>query len=252
MMKAVSLELYKLRHKRLFLMVILFLTVEIIWTFMAVSVSISRNSDYARWEFVIAILSSMNGLFFPILAAICVSRICDMEHKGNTWKLLLTVSVRHSMLYVAKYISASIIMLGVCILQGIAIIAFGMVNEFGQPVPFMLLIRFLAGTVLTNMTIIGLQQWVAMAVKSQAFAVSLGMAGGFIGLAADLLPGAVRRFFVWSYYTGLSPVTQNYVNEKVQLIVEDVNALLPAMVGLIVAGIAIFLAGNIHVSRQEI
>jgi len=251
-MRAISLELYKLRHKRLFLMAMLFFTVEIVWIFMAVNVSISRNSDYAGWEMLIAIISSMNGLFLPILAAICVSRICDMEHKGNTMKLLLTASARRSSLYAAKYITASIIMLVVCFLQGIAIIAFGIANGFEQPVPLNLLTRFLIGTVLTNMTIIAVQQWISMSVKNQVFALTLGMIGGFIGMAADLFPFEVRRFFVWSYYTGLSPVTQSYTSEKIQFMIQDMNSLLPAMVILVVAGIGIYLTGSIHVSRQEV
>ncbi|MEI3612710.1 ABC transporter permease [Pseudogracilibacillus sp. SO30301A] len=251
-MKAISLELYKLRHKHLFLMVTLFLTVEIAWAFMATSMSISHNPDNAGWEPLIAMLSSMNGLFLPILTAICVSRICDMEHKGNTWKLLLTVSIRRSTLYAAKYISTSIIMLVACLLQVLAITAFGIVNGFEQPVPLLLLIRFFIGTVLTNMIIIALQQWVSMAVKNQAFALSLGMVGGFIGMAADLLPLGVQRIFVWSYYTGLSPITQSYTNEKMQFIVRDLNSLLPMMVVLIAAGIGIYLAGCVHVSRQEV
>jgi len=251
-MKAISLEMYKLRHKHLFLMVTLFLSVEIAWVFMAVSMSISRNPDNTGWEPLIAMLSSLNGLFLPVLTAICVSRVCDMEHKGNTWKLLLTVSVRRSTLYAAKYISASVIMLTACLLQMLAIIAFGAVNGFEQPVPLLLLLRFLIGTVLTNMIITALQQWVSMAVKNQAFALCLGMVGGFIGMAADLLPQGVRRILVWSYYTGLSPVTQSYINDKVQFFARDMSSMLPVMALLIAAGICIYLAGSIHVSRQEV
>ncbi|SCG83791.1 ABC transporter permease [Proteiniborus sp. DW1] len=249
-MKAISLELYKLRHKYLFLMVTLFLLVEIGWAFMAASMSISRNPNNAGWEPLIVMLASMNGLFLPILSAICVSRICDMEHKGNTWKLLLSVSVSRSKLYEAKYISASIVMLWACLLQVFAIIIFGITNGIGS-VPLSLLPQFFIGTVLVNMIIIALQQWVSMAIKNQAFALSLGMVGGFIGLVADLLPMKVRRFFIWSYYTGLSPITQSYSSEKMQFIIRDMSSLLPLMVVLIGAGIGIYLAGSIHISRQE-
>jgi len=251
-MKVISLELYKLRNKRLFFMVSLFLFVEISWAFIATSMSISRNPDTAGWEALIAMLSSMNGLFLPILTAICVSRICDMEHKGSTWKLLLTLSVKRSKLYAAKYISASIIMLMACFLQVFAITVFGVINGFEQPVPLFLLFRFLLGTVITNMIVIALQQWISMAVKNQAFALCLGMIGGFIGMTADLFPSGVRRIFVWSYYTGLSPITQSYTSEKIQFIIRDMSSLLPVMLMLIVVGICIYLAGSVHVSRQEV
>lgn len=251
-MRVIRLEFYKLRHKHLFLTITLFLLVEIMWAFMATSMSISRNLEIARWETLILMLSTLNGLFLPVFSAICVSRVCDMEHKGNTWKLLLTISVTRGQLYAAKYICACLVMLWICILQVFSISAFGLIKGFEEPVPFLLLAQFLTGTVLTNMVIIALQQWVSMALKNQAFALTLGMIGGFIGMAADLFPLGVRRFFVWSYYTGLSPIKQNYVNEQMQFIIQDLSTLLPMMVVLIMAGNVIYLAGSIHISRQEV
>lgn len=251
-MKLIGLEFYKLRHKHLFLMTTLFLLVEIGWAFMATSMSITRNPLIARWETLILMLSTMNGLFLPILSAICVSRICDMEHKGNTWKLLLTASVKRGHLYAAKYICACLVMLWICILQIFSVIAFGIIKGIEEPVPFLLLAQFLSGTILTNMVIVALQQWVSMALKNQAFALTVGMIGGFIGMAADLFPLDVRRFFVWSYYTGLSPVKQNYVNEQMQFTIQDLSILLPLMAFLIIAGIVTYLAGSIQISRQEV
>jgi len=251
-MGMISLELYKLRRKHLFLTVILFLFVEIGWAFIATSMSIARNPDNAGWEALIAMLSSMNGLFLPVLVAVCVSRICDMEHKGNTWKMLLTLSVRPGALYSAKYASACFIMFVPCVLQVLAIATYGIINGFGQPVPIFLLFRFLAGIVITNMTVTAFQQWVSMTVKNQAFALALGMIGGFTGMAADLFPEGIRRIFVWSYYTGLSPVTQSYTSENIQFIIRDAGSLLPVMLVLIAAGIGIYLAGCVHVTRQEV
>ena len=143
-------------------------------------------------------------------------------------------------------------MLMACFLQVFAITVFGVINGFEQPVPLFLLFRFLLGTVITNMIVIALQQWISMAVKNQAFALCLGMIGGFIGMTADLFPSGVRRIFVWSYYTGLSPITQSYTSEKIQFIIRDMSSLLPVMLMLIVVGICIYLAGSVHVSRQEV
>lgn len=94
-------------------------------------------------------------------------------------------------------------MLWVCVLQMLSIIIVGILNDFKQPIPLHLLSQFLIGTALTNMVIIGLQQWISMAIKNQAFALTLGMIGGFIGMTADLLPQQVGRLFVWSYYAKL-------------------------------------------------
>ena len=95
-------------------------------------------------------------------------------------------------------------MLWVCVLQMLSIIIVGILNDFKQPIPLHLLSQFLIGTALTNMVIIGLQQWISMAIKNQAFALTLGMIGGFIGMTADLLPPAGGKAFVWSYYAKAS------------------------------------------------
>ncbi|NLY85859.1 MAG: ABC transporter permease subunit [Tissierellia bacterium] len=251
-MKALSLEFYKFRRRRIFLIITIFLLIEILWMGIVTGKSVSRNPDYAIWELPIITLCSMNGLFLPILTAICVSRIADMEHKGNTWKMLLSLSVKPAELYRAKYISASIIMLWVCVLQMLSIIIVGILNDFKQPIPLHLLSQFLIGTALTNMVIIGLQQWISMAIKNQAFALTLGMIGGFIGMTADLLPQQVGRLFVWSYYAKLSPIAQSFTNERMNFMVRDINSLLPMMGVLIVLVVGIYLAGSIHVSRQEV
>lgn len=252
MMNAVRLEWYKLRRKRLLGMITLLLLVELAWAFMATSVSISRNPEHAGWESLIATVSSMNGLFLPILTAICVSRICDMEHKGNTWKLLRTVMVSPGQLYAAKFMTASIMGLWGCIFQVFSIFVFGMLNDFNPAVPVVLLTRFLLGTMITTLAIITLQLWISVAVKNQAFALSLGMIGGFIGLTADLLPSGLRRLLVWSYYSGLSPIAQSYESEQMSLAVRDIGTLLPVMALLAVVGAALYLAGNIYVSKREL
>lgn len=251
-MKAISLEFYKFRHRRLFLMVTLFLLVEVAFLFMGISRSISINPHNANWEALIVMFASMNGLIFPILVSVCVSRICDTEHKGNTLKLLLTLSVNPGQIYAAKYICACILMLWACTLQVLAIAAFGIVNGFENSVPTSLLIWFFAGIYLTSMAVIALQLWISMMWKNQAFAISLGMIGGFIGMTADLMPTGIRGMFIWSYFSKLSPVAQSFKSEKLDFIVRDIHALLPMMLIVIVAGSILYLVGNFHLSRKEV
>lgn len=249
-MKVIGLELYKWRHKRLFLMVLLFLLAEIGWAFAVTRISITRNPDQAGWEPLVATISAMNGFFLPILTAICVSRICDMEHKGNTWKLLYTLSVKRSTLYMAKSVSASIVMGVALSLQALAIVAFGIVHHFA-PVPIWLLTRFILGTAVTTLVLIALQQWVSMAIKNQTFALTLGMVGSFVGLVADLLPSGVSKFFVWSYYTALSPITSVYADEKLHFVIRDSSLLWPQMAALLAVGMALYGVGSVHVARRE-
>ena len=134
MIKTLGLEYFKIRRKKIWVMILLFLIVEMLWAFMSISRSIASNPDHAIWESVIFNVSSMNGLFMPIISAIVVSRICDMEHKGSTWKMLIATNVSRSHLYVAKYICANSLLLFGIFAQTVLMIMFGLINDFpGSP-----------------------------------------------------------------------------------------------------------------------
>jgi len=249
-MKLLRLEFYKIRRKRLLPMIVLFLLVELSWAFMSISISMARNPDTSSWETVLITVASMNGLFMPIITAVAASRICDMEHKGSTWKLMMSAAVKRNRIYGAKYICAALLMLLAVLVQAIAIVFFGTVYGLEQPLSLVLLLQFMVGTMLTTMVVLALQQWIALAIKNQAFALAVGMLGGFIGMTADLFPEAVRSFFVWSYYTGLSPVAYSYSGDTMRIVSRSIEAQLPLV--LLAAGALCYVAGMIHVSRQDV
>ncbi|WP_340019007.1 ABC transporter permease [Paenibacillus sp. FSL H3-0457] len=249
-MKALSLEYFKIRRKKIWVMLSLFLAAEMIWASMSMSISISRSAANASWEALIFSIASMNGLFLPIISAIVVSRICDMEHKGNTWKMLMTTNTGRNHVYTAKYICANSLILYGILAQAVFIVGFGLSKNISGPPPLSLLGQFAIGTMLTTLAITALQQWLSLTVRNQAFALCLGMLGGFIGTTSGLFPAGVRHLFIWSYYMDLNPVTYIYSASSGTY----VSGMLP--VGLFLAALlmaAIFyFAGNIHASRQEI
>ncbi|WFA83753.1 ABC transporter permease [Paenibacillus amylolyticus] len=249
-MKALSLEYFKIRRKKIWVMLSLFLAAEMIWASMSMSISISRSAANASWEALIFSIASMNGLFLPIISAIVVSRICDMEHKGNTWKMLMTTNTGRNHVYTAKYICANSLILYGILAQAVFIVGFGLSKNISGPLPLSLLVQFAIGTMLTTLAITALQQWLSLTVRNQAFALCLGMLGGFIGTTSGLFPAGVRHLFIWSYYMDLNPVTYIYSASSGTY----VSGMLP--VGLFLAALlmaAIFyFAGNIHASRQEI
>ncbi|WP_039787203.1 ABC transporter permease [Paenibacillus riograndensis] len=250
MMKALSLEYYKIRRRKVWAMLTLFLAAELGWASMSMGISISRSAANATWEALIFSLSSMNGLFLPILSAIVVSRICDMEHKGDTWKMLLTTSVGRSSIYAAKYICAGSLMLYGILAQAVFIVGFGVLHKLDGPLPVALLLQFAAGTLSANLLITAMQQWISLAVKNQAFALCLGMLGAFLGTTASLFPAAVRHVIVWSYYLDLSPVTYVYKASSGTYITGTMP-LVQLSVALVLT-LLLYAAGNTHISRQEI
>lgn len=249
-MKALSLEYFKIRRKRIWVMLTLFLAAEMAWTSMSMSISISRSEANASWEALIFSISSMNGLFLPIISAIVVSRICDMEHKGNTWKMLMTTNIGRNQIYAAKYICANSLILYGIAAQAVFIVGFGKSKGIEGSLPLSLLVQFTLGTMLTTFVIIALQQWLSLIVRNQAFSLCLGMLGGFIGTTSGLFPSGIRHLLIWSYYMDLSPVTYVYSSTSGSYL----SGMLPAglLITSLLLALVFYFAGSIHASKQEI
>lgn len=250
MIKTLGLEYFKIRRKKIWIMITLFLGVEMLWAFKSISRSIVSNPDDAIWESVIFIASSMNGLFMPIISAIVVSRICDMEHKGATWKMLVATDVSRGHLYAAKYICTNSLLLFGILVQTVLMIVFGLIKDFPGAPPIDSLLGFIGGTLLTTLAVTALQQWISFSIKNQAFALCLGMLGGFIGMTAGFFPAAIRHIFIWSYYLDLSPVTFLYAESSNTYMGQTVSPGL--VVAALIMTVLFYIAGSIHVTRQEI
>lgn len=250
MIKTIRLEYFKIRRKKLWLMIMLFLVMELFWAFFAMSRMIARSPEQANWDMLIFNLSTMNGLFMPIISAIVLSRICDLEHKGATWKLLVACNVRRSHLYAAKYICANSLLLLGLFFQTSLMMAFGMIKNFPGSLPIGLFSQFILGSLLTTLAVTALQQWISLTVKNQAFALCVSMLGGFIGMTSGLFPATVRHLFIWSYYLDLSPVTFQYTQSIATYTVQPLDIGLVTFV--LMMTFLFYLAGNIHLIRQEI
>lgn len=249
MMKLLGLEAYKLRRKRILLMLLLFMGAELAWMFLSMSIYMARHGDSAPWDNLLVLAASLNGLFLPILCAVVVSRLCDMEHKGNTWSLLAAASVKSSSLYLAKFICANLLLLVYTVLQAAALAVFGIVSRLDGPPPVALLTALAGGTALTQLAVTAAQLWLSTRLPNQSFALCLGMLGGFAGMTAGFFPAAIRRILPWAYYTELSPIKTVYDSGSVIYELQTAGVALPAVVLLM--AIIIYLAGSRHASRQE-
>jgi len=249
-MRALKLEFYKIRRKKIVLMILLLLAAEMMWAFMSTSVSISRNPDHAVWASILFTTASLNGLFMPMMTAIIVSRLCDMEHKGSTWKLLGALDVSRGRLYAAKYGCAAVLLLLAVVLQAMLMTAFGFMQGFADKLPAEWLVRYIGGTLLVSLAAASVQQWISMTVRNQAFALCLGMLGSFVGLTGGLFPEAVRRWLIWAHYMDLSPVTIRYADHVATFVTQA----LPPDIAAFTAGTAAacFLFGGLHAARKEI
>ena len=115
-MKYLRLELFKMKHRKVYLTFFFILGVELLFIFS----NYGRNSHFQSmvpdpsapaWENLIVGPAAMNGLFFPILSAVLASRICDIEHRGNTWKLLECNNQSRNSIWLCKFTIVAVFML---------------------------------------------------------------------------------------------------------------------------------------------
>ncbi len=230
-MKYLRLELYKLKHRGVFLTFLLILGVELLFVFSNYGNNknfLSMVSDPAApaWEDLIIGPAAINGLFFPILAAVIASRICDMEHKGNTWKLLECNNQNRKSIWFCKFTVVATFMMMAILIQAITIVAYGTFAGIVQALPFKMLLGFMLGTAMITFVVVTIQVFFSLVCANQLIPMSIGMVGALIGFISTLLPPGIRNVLIWGNYAELMVLGQDTSSGNLQsaeFVVRNIN-----------------------------
>ena len=86
-MKLLKLEFYKCRRRKIVLVCAAVLAVELIWM---EAFFTRQDTEDLKWGWMLLLynLAMVDAIVLPISVAALASRNCELEHKGNTWKLL--------------------------------------------------------------------------------------------------------------------------------------------------------------------
>ena len=245
-MTYLKLEFYKLKRRRIFLTTTAILLIQAVWVIAATDQYLSRGRmlDFP-WESLLMTFTSMQVIFFPIAAAVLSSRICDIEHMGNTLKWLETTSETRSRLYLAKFTASNLLLLISSFITFGTLIVYGFfVKAFSVSFPVTAFLTTLVGTALVNAALLALFQAIALYFKNQLIA---GIVFGFLGIMGSLLPSALRHLVLSCYYLDLSPAVMAYPSGEIQLTAVPVW---PFAVALFL-GIILYLAGRYCLSKKE-
>lgn len=208
MSAAIGMEILKTKGRKIWLVVMVMMAVQLLWAGWAIS---NKDADdlVQGWMFFLYQFPMLNCIIMPVIAAVVASRLSEVEHRGQTFKLLETMMpVRR--LYAAKFIWGSIYMLGAALGQLAIIIGMGLVLQFGGSVPWGALAGYLFFTVVVSLTIYAFQQGVSLLVANQMVPMTLGLVGGFIGLFSMFFPQGFQKLVLWSYYGVLMQVGMNW------------------------------------------
>ena len=199
-----SVEWTKTRHRRLWLPVAALVAMQGLWLAWAV-----RGMDAAEaaqgYLGCLYQLPMMNAIVMPVAAAVLVSRLCDMEHRGDTFKQLFTMQPAHG-LFDAKLVLGGAWLLAAVVGQLAAIRLVGSWKGFTDALTTGDVLCYLGGQFLVSLFLALLLQVLALRFKNQFVPLAAGLILGFLGLMSMFFPPAVMRLSPAAYYGLLSNV----------------------------------------------
>lgn len=207
-MNLLRLEFYKCRRRKILLVCAAILAVELIW--MSAFFSRQTAEEMSQgWMLLLYNLAMVDAIVLPLSVATLASRNCELEHKGNTWKLLETMATP-GRLYAAKLGWGALVLAGLLILRSGLFLAVGTVLGFSGGIPWGRFALFTLISWVVSMMVYALQQGLSLRFANQAVALVCGISGSFLGILSMLFPPALIRCVPWGYYGLMSLVNMDW------------------------------------------
>lgn len=207
-MRALKIEFYKTRHLKIWVVVAALIVVQLLWVLWSF-----RKMDATElaqgWMRFLYQLPLLNAIMMPIIAAVTASRLCDVEHKGKTLKLLHTF-LPAGKLFDAKFLCGAIYMLSASLLQLFIVVIFGMLKGFSGSFPIIYLGYYLLFVTSVSLTLFLIQQIISLLFLNQMVALTVGLLGGLFGLFSMFFPLWLQQLMPWGYYGVLMMVQMNW------------------------------------------
>lgn len=209
-MRAVRLEFYKVRRRKVWLILLALIGVQFLWSLVAYfRMKPTPELLASGWLSCLQQFAMLDTIIMPFFSAVLASRLCDIEHKGRTFKLLETVQ-SPARLFAAKFLCAAVYLTAAAILQTVLMMAVGLIRGFDGPPPVQLFALQLFFFFVVNLAVYLIQQILSLQIQNQMVPMAVGLFGSFMGLFTLFFPKAVMRLVVWSYYALLTPIAMEY------------------------------------------
>lgn len=237
-MSLLKLEFFKCRRRKITLVCAAILAVELLW--MGVFFARQDAEDLLQgWMLLLYNLATVDAIILPLSVATLASRNCELEHKGNTWKLLETMA-SPGRLYAAKLGWGALVLAFLLVIRSGLFLAVGLALNFSGPIPWGRFALFTLISWAVSMMVYALQQGLSLWFANQAAALVCGISGSFLGILSMLFPPALIRFVPWGYYGLMALVNMDW-NETTRVTRFFWYWPLPTDVALLLVWTAVFL-----------
>lgn len=251
-MHTVTLEFYKVRRRKVWLILLALLGVQFLWSLIAYfrmkPTSLLLESG---WLSCLNQFAMLNTIVMPFFAAILASRLCDIEHKGQTLKLLETVQPA-ARLFSAKFLCGALYLAAAALLQVGLLLLIGTARGFvGNPPADLFAQQFLF-TFTVSLAAYLIQQILSLQIQNQMIPMAVGLFGSFLGLFSLFFPKPIMRLVLWSYYAVLSPIEMQYNAQTRMTRYTVLNPDWGAFAVLIVVLTILYVLGRSLFARKEV
>ncbi|MGI6001527.1 MAG: ABC transporter permease [Candidatus Merdisoma sp.] len=252
MLREWKTEWMKLRRRKAGLLILAFLGFTFVWCAWVVSdADLQDLADGYRW--ILSNLSIINTILLPTMLAMLASRLCDMEIKGNTLKLICTMEEK-GRLFDMKVLTGGVYLVFYVGAELLLLVLGGTLMGFGDPIESKHILYFLLQNIPVSLVIYLLQIMLSFRFENQIIPLAAGLFGSFIGLFSWFFPDSslFRWIFVWGHYSLLHFIGNTW-DEATRIVtyydVEPNWAALGLVTALLVSG---YLACRYLFIRKEV
>ena len=244
-------EQRKLRTRYVWLVPAGFLGVLFLWT-LTVILNFREDDWETGYQYLLYSMSMMNAIFLPVMLSVVASRLCDMEIKGNTLKLLFTME-RPGRFYDIKYLFELRYLLIFSAGETLGLILMGKAAGVTEAVRPLIFLEHFVSVTAVGAVILSIQHLLSLMSENQLLPLIVGIAGGFLGLFSMFFPEIVNRLILWGYFSIFAVAGvdwQRSTDEVVYLYYRPLPA--AEFAAFLVAGAVIYLAGKQIFLRKEV
>ncbi|MDE6052816.1 MAG: ABC transporter permease, partial [Lachnospiraceae bacterium] len=179
-----SLELKKTKRRGIWLVLAVLFLVITAWA--GYNMNDERFLEQG-WMMALFNVPLLNAILIPTAIAVFASRIIDLEHKGNTWKMLETLQSKFD-IYITKVLYGMIAILIFSLLELTAFLVMGYVVGFKGTPDLWAYGLFFVQTFVISFNLYLLQMIVSLIFSNQAVALCTGLCGSMAGLFLMYVP----------------------------------------------------------------
>lgn len=205
---AFRVELYKGRRRKVWLVALGFLVITCLWLG-SINNNLSAREQAQGYTHLFFQVPLMNCILMPIMLGVIASRLCDMEVKGQTLKLLYTLENKKSF-YNCKFLHEFLYLLLFSLGEMLMFPLFGVMFHYTETLSVMLLLQHTICLLIVGTAVLTLQHILSLMFENQIAPLFIGLTGSFVGLFCSFFPPSSTRFVLWSYFCTFIPYSMSY------------------------------------------